>query len=56
VQREVDQMGCNSFDEFKAAVFDTIAAVPKEHLVNLCSSMKKRLQAVVAAEGGLTKY
>ena len=56
VQQQVDQHGCNSFEEFKAAVIDTIAAVPKQHLVNLCGSMKKRLQAVVAAEGDLTKY
>jgi hypothetical protein len=37
-------------------VFDTIAAVPKEHLVNLCDSMKSRLQAVVEVQGDLTKY
>jgi hypothetical protein len=56
VQQQVDQMGCNSFEEFKAAVLDTIAAVPKQHLVNLCDSIKKRLQAVVATEGDLSKY
>lgn len=56
VQQQVDKKGCSSFEEFKAAVIDTIAAVPKQHLVNLCDSMKKRLQAVVAAEGDLTKY
>jgi hypothetical protein len=56
VQRQVDGLGCNTFEEFEAAVVDTIATMPKQHLVNLCDSMKKRLQAVVAAEGGLTKY
>jgi hypothetical protein len=56
VQREVDQKGCNSYEEFKAAVIDTIAAVPKQHLVNLCDSMPKRLQAVVEKKGDLTKY
>jgi DDE superfamily endonuclease/Homeodomain-like domain len=56
VQREVDQKGCNSYEELEAAVIDTIAAVPKQHLVNLCDSMPKRLQAVVEKQGDLTKY
>jgi transposase len=56
VQREVDKKGCNSYEEFKQAVMDTLAAVPQQHLSNLWASMPNRLQAVVAAGGGPTKY
>lgn len=56
VQQEVDKMGCKSFEEFEAAVKSKLAAVPKQHLTNLWASMGKRLQAVIDAEGGPTKY
>jgi transposase len=56
VRRQVDQMGCQSFEEFKAAVISTMAEVPPHHLTNLYASMKDRLQAVVESGGGLTKY
>jgi hypothetical protein len=56
VQRRVDEMGCQTFEEFKEAVISTMAAVPKEHLTNLYDSMKNRLQAVVQSGGDLTKY
>lgn len=56
VQREVDQMGCSTFEEFRQAVQDKLATVPQQHLVNLCDSMKDRLHAVIENEGGPTKY
>jgi DNA-binding CsgD family transcriptional regulator len=56
LQRRVDQMGCSSFEEFKRAVDSELAAVPKEHLVNLVGSMKKRIELVVQNEGGPTGY
>jgi hypothetical protein len=56
VQQEVDKKGCKSFEEFEAAVKSKLAAVPKKHLTNLWASMGKRLQAVIDAEGGPTKY
>lgn len=56
VQREVDKMGCNTFEEFEAAVLSKLAAVPKSHLTNLWGSMAKRLKLVVEAKGGPTKY
>jgi DNA-binding MurR/RpiR family transcriptional regulator len=49
-------MGCSSFDEFKQAVLSELAAVPKQHLVNMFNSMKKRIQLVVDNEGGPTGY
>lgn len=56
LQRQVDQLGCSSFEEFKRAVDSDLAAVPKEHLVNLVGSMKKRIELVVQNEGGPTGY
>lgn len=56
VQRHVDSQGCQTFEEFKQAITDTMAAVPKQHLTNLYDSMKGRLQAVVESGGDLTKY
>jgi hypothetical protein len=56
VQRQVDSQGCQTFEEFKQAITDTMAAVPKQHLTNLYDSMKGRLQAVVESGGDLTKY
>jgi transposase len=56
VQRQVDSKGCQTFEEFKQAVISTMAAVPKQHLVNMFDGMKNRLQAVVDCGGDLTKY
>jgi transposase len=56
LQRRVDQKGCNSFEEYKQAVLSELAAVPKQHLVNMFNSMKNRIQLVVDNEGGPTGY
>lgn len=56
VQREVDQMGCSTFEEFKQAVLDKLATVTQQHLVNLYDSMRDRLNAVIENEGGPTSY
>lgn len=56
VAREVDQLGCSSFEEFKEAVCNKLAAIPKEHLSNLYASMKNRLEQVIANEGGPSGY
>jgi transposase len=56
VQQEVDKLGCSTFEEFKQAVLDKLAAVPQGHLVNLCDSMKDRLDSVIEMGGGPTKY
>lgn len=55
-QAEVDKLGCKTFDEFKQAVIDTLQRVPKAMCEKLVASMGKRLQAVIQAEGGRTKY
>jgi hypothetical protein len=56
VQAEVDKMGCSSMEDFEAAVTAKLAAVPQQHLTHLWDSMPKRLQAVIEASGGPTKY
>lgn len=56
VQREVDQLGCQSFTEYQEAVSTKLAALSKQHLSNLYGSMKKRLQEVIANGGGPTGY
>ena len=55
-QAQVDKQGCNSFEEFTQAVIHTLKSVPKAMCERLVSSMPKRLQAVIKAEGGRTKY
>lgn len=56
VQAEVDKMGCSSMEDFEAAVTAKLAAVPQQHLTHLWDSMPKRMQAVIEAGGGPTKY
>jgi hypothetical protein len=43
-------------EEFKAAVLDTLAAVPKATLSKLYNSMKKRMTLVIQNGGGSTGY
>lgn len=56
VQQQVNKRGCKDFGEFKAAVEQGIAAVPKEMISNLYNSMKTRLDLVIENEGGPTGY
>lgn len=56
VQRKVDAMGCNTFEEFKAAVISEVQAVPVKVLRNLFDSMPKRVKEVVRLAGNKTKY
>lgn len=56
VQQQVDKQGCKSFEEFKQAVIQHIAGVPKQHLTHMYDSMKARLADVVANGGGPTKH
>lgn len=56
VQKRVNELGCNSFQEFKDAVVREVQSVPKRVLVNLVGSLKKRMEACVEAGGDRTKY
>lgn len=56
VQAKVDEMGCQSFDEFKNAVHQHFQSVPKSMLNNLYKSMGGRLGCVVKQGGDNTKY
>ena len=56
VQQKVNRLGCKNFEEFKQAVVDTIEAVPEDMILNMFSSLKARMKAVVEKDGGYTKY
>jgi transposase len=55
-QAQVDKAACSTFEEFMQEVIDTLKRVPKAMCEKLVSSMSRRLQAVIRAEGGRTKY
>ncbi len=56
VQAKVDGLGCKSFDEFKAAVIKTLRETSTTVLQALYKSMPKRIEQVIEAGGGKTKY
>lgn len=56
VQRRVDLRGCNTFEEFKAAVREELKNIPAKMLKTLVESMKRRLDACEKAKGQRTKY
>jgi hypothetical protein len=55
-QAEVDRKGCETFDEYKQCVQDTLQNVPLSVLKGLVGSMKRRIQACINNNGGKTKY
>jgi hypothetical protein len=56
VDAQVHAMGCQTFEEFRQAVLDQLAAVPKQMLRNLVSSMQERLAKVIELEGDRINY
>jgi hypothetical protein len=56
VQKEVNKIGCQSFEDFHQTVVDTLARVPDTMVANLFSSMKERVKLVIEKEGGSTGY
>jgi hypothetical protein len=56
VQRKVHARGCSTFEQFKQAVIDELAAVPQRYISNLYTSMPKRLMAVINNKGDRTRY
>jgi hypothetical protein len=55
-QAKVDAMGCKTVPEFKQAVQDVLASIPKKMCNNLFNSMKARMKGVIQKGGGKTKY
>jgi hypothetical protein len=56
VDGKVAAMGCQTFDEFKAAVDTTFKRIPKKMLVILWASIPKRLQLVIDNGGQKCGY
>jgi DDE superfamily endonuclease len=56
VKTRVDERGCKTFQEFKAAVREELRKIPKKLLYNLVMSMTDRLKACQEAKGQRTRY
>lgn len=56
VQRRVSRRGYKTFPDYKAAVLKELETVPPHVLKNLFKSMPKRIEKVIATDGGKTKY
>ena len=56
VQARVDARACSTFDSFRKAVEEEMAAVPANVLGKLVSSMGNRLAETIKLGGGMTKY
>lgn len=55
-QAQVDARGCQSFDEFKQCVVQTLKSVPQKMLHNLVCSMKIRIAACIEKQGDKLAY
>jgi hypothetical protein len=56
VQREVYKIGCNSFDDFKAAVIFELQSIAPAVLSKYILSLPNRLAEVIKNKGGKTRY
>jgi hypothetical protein len=56
VDAEVAQLGCKTFEEFKAAVDRTFQSIPKSMCETLMKSMANRLERCVELEGAKIGY
>ena len=56
VQEKVESRGCSSFEEFRDAVKEEMAAVPGKLITNLFKSLPKRMQLVVSNCGQKIGY
>jgi DNA-binding transcriptional regulator YhcF (GntR family) len=56
VSNKVDARGCDTFDEYKAAVFEEWKKLDKPYLTSLIGSLKKRMQDCIAAGGDKIDY
>ena len=56
VSNKVDARGCETFDEYQAAVLEEWKKLDKAYLTKLIGSMKKRLQDCINAGGDKIGY
>jgi len=56
MEAKINNQGCNSWTEFKAAVHKTCSQVPLTMVANLFDSMPKRMRLVLENGGGKTGY
>ena len=53
---ETEYPVCNSAEEIESRFFEIWATITPEMCANYCAHYERRLQAVIKAEGGYTKY
>jgi len=56
VQREVDAMGCQNFQEFEQAVVEKLQNFLVATLAKMYKGMDKRMRLVIDAKGDRIKY
>ncbi len=56
VKRKMRDTRPNNADELKAAIKETWASIPPQQCHKLITSMPRRIEAVIKAEGAPTKY
>ena len=56
VQEKVESRGCSSFEEFRDAVKEEMAAVPGKLITNLFKSLPQKMQLVVSNGGQKIGY
>jgi hypothetical protein len=56
LEAKINQLGCKSWAEFKAAVHRICEEIPQTMVDNLYGSMHKRISLVLEKGGGKTGY
>jgi len=56
MEARINELGCESWADFKAAVHRLCREVPQTMVDNLYGSMHKRMLLVIEKEGGKTRY
>jgi len=52
VERDSNSHSHNTITALKSAIVDAMANIPKTHLITACSRFRRRVEAVIAANGG----
>ena len=56
LSKKMDAKGCETFEEYQAALHLEAKATPQRVFINLVGSMRKRLADCIKKEGGKTSY
>lgn len=56
VERDPNRRPHNTVEALKAAIVDSMENIPKNHLITASSHFRKRIEAVIAADGGFIEW